>query len=150
MESAKLAICPRNQSHQYILRGQGSGSCDQQAGRQVDGVYQLVCWFQQRRHAGMGAYAAFKAGLIALVQSLACDHAAKGIRNNTILPGGTKTAVAGDDPATHDFIAGLHSLKRMAEPKEIALAALFLLSDRSSFVTGFPMAVDSGMSVRLL
>ncbi len=99
---------------------------------------------------GMGAYAASKAGLIGLVQSLASDHAAQGIRVNTILPGGTKTDMAGDDPAAHEFIAGLHPIKRMAEPKEIAQAALFLLSDRSSFVTGSPLAVDGGMATRLL
>lgn len=99
---------------------------------------------------GMGAYAASKAGLIGFVQSLAADHAAQGIRVNTILPGGTKTEMAGDDPATHELIAGLHPLKRMAEPKEIAQSALFLLSDRASFVTGSPMAVDGGMATRLL
>jgi NAD(P)-dependent dehydrogenase (short-subunit alcohol dehydrogenase family) len=98
----------------------------------------------------MGAYAASKAGLIGLVQSLASDHAAKGVRINTILPGGTKTDMAGDDPATHDFIAGLHPMKRMAEPKEIAQSALFLLSDRASFVTGSPLAVDGGMATRLV
>ncbi|WP_170336541.1 SDR family oxidoreductase [Ruegeria arenilitoris] len=99
---------------------------------------------------GMGAYAASKAGLIGLTQSLASDHAANGVRVNTILPGGTKTDMAGDDPATHDFIAGLHPVKRMAEPEEIAQAALFLLSDRSKFVTGSPLAVDGGMATRLL
>lgn len=99
---------------------------------------------------GMAAYAASKAGLIGLVQSLASDHAAQGIRLNTILPGGTKTDMVGDDPETQAFIAGLHPLKRMAEPKEIAQAAMFLLSDRSSFVTGSPVAVDGGMATRLL
>lgn len=99
---------------------------------------------------GMGAYAASKAGLIGFTQSLASDHAAKGLRFNTILPGGTKTEMAGDDPETHDFIAGLHPVKRMAAPEEIAQAALFLLSDRASFVTGSPLAVDGGMATRLL
>ncbi|KPD13238.1 SDR family oxidoreductase [Phaeobacter sp. 11ANDIMAR09] len=99
---------------------------------------------------GMGAYAASKAGLIGLTQSLASDHACQGVRINSILPGGTKTDMAGDDQETHDFIAGLHPIKRMAEPKEIAQAALFLLSDRSSFVTGAPLAVDGGMATRLL
>ena len=99
---------------------------------------------------GMGAYAASKAGLFGLVQSLASDHAAERIRINAILPGGTKTPMAGDDPATHDFIAGLHPMKRLADPKEIAQSALFLLSDRSSFITGSQMAVDGGMAVRLL
>ncbi|KMW59629.1 3-oxoacyl-[acyl-carrier protein] reductase [Candidatus Rhodobacter oscarellae] len=99
---------------------------------------------------GMGAYAASKAGLIGFVQSLAADHAAQGIRINTILPGGTNTDMAGDDPATHELIAGLHPLKRMAEPREIAQSALFLLSDRASFITGSPVAVDGGMATRLL
>lgn len=99
---------------------------------------------------GMGAYAASKAGMIGLVQSLASDHATDGIRINAVLPGGTKTAMAGDDPEIHEFIAGLHPVKRLAAPKEIAQAAMFLLSDRSGFVTGSPMVVDGGMSIRLL
>jgi NAD(P)-dependent dehydrogenase (short-subunit alcohol dehydrogenase family) len=100
---------------------------------------------------GMGAYAASKAGMIGLVQSLAADHAAEGIRVNALLPGGTVTPMGGEgDPDTQAFIAGLHPMKRMAAAREIAQAALFLLGDRSDFVTGSPMIVDGGMSVRLL
>jgi NAD(P)-dependent dehydrogenase (short-subunit alcohol dehydrogenase family) len=99
---------------------------------------------------GMGAYAASKAGLIGLVQSLASDHAAEGIRVNALLPGGTVTPAGGEgNPAALEFIAKLHPIKRMASAEEIAQAALFLLSDRSSFVTGSPMIADGGMSVRL-
>lgn len=99
---------------------------------------------------GMGAYAASKAGMIGLVQSLARDHAAEGVRVNVVLPGGTVTAAAGDGNQEFlDFVADLHPMKRMASAKEIAQAALFLLSDRASFVTGSPMIVDGGMSVRL-
>jgi len=99
---------------------------------------------------GMGAYAASKAGLIGLMQSLASDHATDGIRVNALLPGGTITPAAGEgDPAALEFIASLHPMKRMAAPEEIAQAALFLLSDRSSFMTGSPVIADGGMSVRL-
>ncbi len=99
---------------------------------------------------GMGAYAASKAGLIGLVQSLASDHAADGIRVNALLPGGTITPAGGEgNPDVLAFIASLHPMKRMADAKEIAQAALFLFSDRSSFMTGSPMIVDGGMSVRL-
>ncbi len=99
---------------------------------------------------GMGAYAASKAGLIGLVQSLASEHAAENIRVNALLPGGTVTPAGGEgDPAALEFIAGLHPMKRMATAGEIAQAAVFLLSDRSSFVTGSPLIVDGGMSVRL-
>ena len=100
---------------------------------------------------GMGAYAASKAGLIGLVQSLASDHAAEGIRVNSLLPGGTITPIADvEDKEAMAFIANLHPMKRMAGAQEIAQAALFLLSDRSSFMTGSPMIADGGMSVRLL
>lgn len=99
---------------------------------------------------GMGAYAASKAGLIGLVKSLASDHAAQGLRVNALLPGGTVTPAGGaGNPEVMGYVAGLHPMKRMAEPAEIAQAALFLLSDRASFVTGSPMLVDGGMSVRL-
>ncbi len=96
---------------------------------------------------GMGAYAASKAGLIGLAQVLAVDYGAQNIRANALLPGGTKTNMAGDEPQTLDFIASLHALKRMAEPIEIAKAALFLASDQSSFVTGSAMIVDGGNSI---
>lgn len=100
---------------------------------------------------GMGAYAASKAGLIGLAQSLASEHAAENIRVNALLPGGTVTPAGGEgDPATLEFIASLHPMKRMAGAEEIAQAALFLLSERSSFMTGSPMLVDGGMSVRLV
>ncbi|MBR0951255.1 SDR family oxidoreductase [Bradyrhizobium canariense] len=99
---------------------------------------------------GMAAYAASKAGLIGLAQSLGAEHAAEGIRVNALLPGGTITPAAGEgNPDVLNFIAGLHPMKRMASPKEIAQAAVFLLSDRASFMTGSPMTVDGGMSVRL-
>ncbi|MBB6424444.1 SDR family oxidoreductase [Sphingopyxis sp. JAI128] len=99
---------------------------------------------------GMAAYAASKAGLIGFARSLASDHAAEGIRVNTLLPGGTITPMGGEnDPAAQEFIAGLHPMKRMAAAIEIAQAALFLLSHRSSFMTGSPMIADGGVSVRL-
>jgi NAD(P)-dependent dehydrogenase (short-subunit alcohol dehydrogenase family) len=99
---------------------------------------------------GMGAYAASKAGLIGLTQSLASDHAAEGIRVNALLPGGTITPMGGEgDPGVLEFIASLHPMKRMASAKEVAQAALFLLSERSSFMTGSPVIADGGMSIRL-
>lgn len=99
---------------------------------------------------GMGAYAASKAGINGLAQSLASDHAVEGIRVTALMPGGTITPAGGEgNPDVLNFIAALHPMKRMADPREIAHAALFLLSDRSSFMTGSPMIVDGGVSVRL-
>lgn len=99
---------------------------------------------------GMSAYAASKAGLIGLTQVLATEHGADGIRANSLLPGGTKTAMAGDvenNPDQLEFFNSIHALKRMAVPEEIANAALFLASDESSFVTGSAFVVDGGNSI---
>lgn len=96
---------------------------------------------------GMAAYAAAKAGLIGMTQVLAAEHGPEGIRVNALLPGGTRTEMAGSDAGFHEWVAGLHALKRMAEPEEIARAALFLLSDQASFVTGTALFADGGNSI---
>lgn len=96
---------------------------------------------------GMAAYSAAKAGLIGLTQCLAVEHGTDNIRVNSLLPGGTKTPMAGDDPQTHEWVAGLHALKRMAEPDEIAKVAAFLLSDDASFITGSALIADGGNSI---
>ena len=59
------------------------------------------------------------------------------------------TAMAGDDPSAHEFIAGLHALKRMAAPEEIAQTALFLLSGQASFISGAAILADGGLSTSL-
>lgn len=99
---------------------------------------------------GMGAYAAAKAGLIGITQVLAAEHGPENIRVNALLPGGTMTPMAGDDADFHEVVRGFHALKRMAEPSEIANAALFLLSDHASFVTGSAMIADGGNSISKL
>jgi NAD(P)-dependent dehydrogenase (short-subunit alcohol dehydrogenase family) len=96
---------------------------------------------------GMGAYAAAKAGLVGLTQVLAVEHGPENIRVNALLPGGTMTPMAGDDTGYHEVVRGFHALKRMAEPSEIAEAAMFLLSDHASFVTGSAMIADGGNSI---
>ncbi|RYG89047.1 MAG: SDR family oxidoreductase [Alphaproteobacteria bacterium] len=92
---------------------------------------------------GMGAYAAAKAGLMGLVRAITADYAAAGIRANALLPGGTATEMAGDT-AQREWAANLHAMKRIAEPEEIAKAALFLASDMASFVTGSALWADGG------
>ncbi|HBP5660082.1 SDR family oxidoreductase [Pseudomonas aeruginosa] len=94
---------------------------------------------------GMTAYGASKAGLMGLVKGITADYAAQGIRANALLPGGTDTEIAGDK-STKDWAAGLHAMKRIAQPEEIASAALFLASPMSSFVTGSALFADGGNS----
>lgn len=95
---------------------------------------------------GMGPYAASKAGLVGLARVLAAENGEDGIRVNALLPGGTDTDMAPQDAAARDWVKGLHALGRMARPDEMAQAALFLLSDQSSFVTGTAFLADGGNS----
>lgn len=92
---------------------------------------------------GMAAYGAAKAGLMGLVKGITADYAVKGIRANALLPGGVDTAAAGDD-AQKEWAAGLHAMKRIAEPPEIARVALFLASPMASFVAGAALFADGG------
>ena len=92
---------------------------------------------------GMSAYGAAKAGLMGLVKGVTADYAVSGIRANALLPGGVDTPMAGDQ-AQKDWAAGLHAMKRIAEPEEIAQAALFLASPMASFVAGAALFADVG------
>lgn len=99
---------------------------------------------------GTAAYAASKAGIIGLTQVLAAEFGPKGIRANAILPGGTDTAAAQamiGTPESRAFVEGLHALKRLASPEEIARSVLYLASDGSSFTTGTALLVDGGVSI---
>ncbi len=99
---------------------------------------------------GMAAYGAAKAGLVGMVRCLAVQYGAQGLRVNALLPGGTDTDMAkefGDSDEAREFVRSLHGLKRMADPSEIANAALFLASPASSFVTGTAFMVDGGVSI---
>ncbi|MGO4711577.1 SDR family oxidoreductase [Bradyrhizobium sp. 2TAF24] len=99
---------------------------------------------------GMGAYAASKAGVIGLTKVIAAEFGAQGIRANALLPGGTDTPMGrsvSNTPEMRAFVEGLHALKRLAAPEEIARAALYLASDASSFMTGTALLVDGGVSI---
>jgi NAD(P)-dependent dehydrogenase (short-subunit alcohol dehydrogenase family) len=101
---------------------------------------------------GMAAYAASKAGMIGLTQVLAAEFGPKGVRVNALLPGGTDTPASitnapGAGPEVLSFVEGIHALKRMARPEEIARSALYLASDASSFTTGIALLADGGVSI---
>lgn len=99
---------------------------------------------------GMAAYGASKAGLVGLTRVIAAEYGAAGVRANALLPGGVDTpmgqAVA-NTPETRAFIEGLHAVKRLAQPEEIARAALWLASDASSFTTGTTLLADGGVTI---
>jgi Dehydrogenases with different specificities (related to short-chain alcohol dehydrogenases) len=101
---------------------------------------------------GMSAYAASKAGMIGLMKVIAAEFGDRGVRANAILPGGTDTPASITNapdaaPELLAFVEGLHALKRMAQPEEIARCVLHLASDAASFMTGAAVLVDGGVSI---
>jgi NAD(P)-dependent dehydrogenase (short-subunit alcohol dehydrogenase family) len=92
---------------------------------------------------GMAAYGAAKAALMGLVKGITADYAAQGIRANAVLPGGVDTPMGGG-PEQKEWAAGLHALKRIARPEEIAAAIAFLASPAASFVAGAGLFADGG------
>ncbi|SDU24076.1 NAD(P)-dependent dehydrogenase, short-chain alcohol dehydrogenase family [Verrucomicrobium sp. GAS474] len=104
-----------------------------------------------RSFPGVAAYAASKAGLIGLTQTLAVEYGAQKIRVNAVLPGAIDTPMfreKNDTPEAQSGLANMHALKRVGQPEELAKAVLFLASDDSSFVTGTASLVDGGLSVQ--
>jgi NAD(P)-dependent dehydrogenase (short-subunit alcohol dehydrogenase family) len=102
----------------------------------------------------VGAYAAAKGGVSALVRALAVDYAEKGIRVNAVLPGPTETdlmwASVPDDevPKAREAVRREVPLGRLAEPSEPARAVVWLLSGSASYVTGAQLSCDGGVLAR--
>jgi len=96
-----------------------------------------------RRYA---AYQASKGGLDALTRSMAADFAPQ-VRVNSILPGAVVTGLwDGISEEERAQIACQCPLQRNADPKEVAVVALFLASEMSSYITGQRIVVDGGLS----
>jgi NAD(P)-dependent dehydrogenase (short-subunit alcohol dehydrogenase family) len=101
---------------------------------------------------GAAAYVTSKHALLGLTRATAVDYAAEGIRCNCVCPGTVDTpmfrATAALDPEPESVVAAcerMHPAGRIAEPREVAEAILFLLGDAASFITGAEVDVDGGL-----
>lgn len=94
------------------------------------------------------AYPASKSALLTLTKNIALSFVKDGIRANCICPGHTLTPMVrtlyDENQDLKDALLAKYPMGRLAEPREIAQAALFMLSDESSFVTGTELVVDGG------
>jgi len=93
------------------------------------------------------AYSASKGGLILLSKDLAVNLAKDKIRVNTICPGGVLTPMTEavmKTPGMEEVIKEMAPMGRIGDPMEIALGALYLASDESSFTTGAELIIDGG------
>jgi len=129
-------LCMKYQLEQMLKQGSGA-------------IVNNASILGQVGFANASAYAAAKHGLLGLTRCAALEYSARGIRVNAVCPGFIVTPMlerAGllSDPATRAMIEGMHALKRMGQPEEVAEAVLFLASSKASFVAGHPLLVDGG------
>jgi NAD(P)-dependent dehydrogenase (short-subunit alcohol dehydrogenase family) len=97
-----------------------------------------------------GIYGMTKAAVISMTQTLAMELGSRNIRVNAIAPGLVETKFASiliDTPEIAARFNERSALGRVAQPPELAGAAVFLASDEASYVTGQTLAVDGGYTI---
>jgi len=96
------------------------------------------------------AYTASKGAVLSLTRELAVEFARRGVRANALCPGPVETPLLmrlfEADPAAFERRRVHLPMGRLATAREIALGALFLASDESSYVTGATFLVDGGLT----
>jgi NAD(P)-dependent dehydrogenase (short-subunit alcohol dehydrogenase family) len=100
----------------------------------------------------LAAYCAAKGGVLGITRATAVQYGAVGIRCNAICPGDIDTPLvqayfdtAADPAALRAAVSAEYPLGRIAQPREIARAVVFLASDDASFMSGQPLVVDGGL-----
>jgi NAD(P)-dependent dehydrogenase (short-subunit alcohol dehydrogenase family) len=97
---------------------------------------------------GRVLYCATKGALLQMARAMALDHAGQGIRVNTLSPGAVETERLvyrwGSMEEARRRSGGLHPIGRLGQPHEIGLAAVYLASDASAFMTGSDLLIDGG------
>jgi NAD(P)-dependent dehydrogenase (short-subunit alcohol dehydrogenase family) len=96
------------------------------------------------------SYTASKGAVLAMSRELAVQFARRGIRVNALCPGTVETpllkSIWGDDPAAAQRRLVHIPVGRLAQPREVVNAALFLATDESSYVNGATFVVDGGVT----
>ncbi|MES2497973.1 MAG: SDR family oxidoreductase [Pseudomonadota bacterium] len=96
-------------------------------------------------------YCGSKHAVVGLTRSAAMRYAADGIRVNCVCPGAIATPMTEGEAVSADsraFMAQMHPMNRIGRAEEIADGVVFLASDKSSFITGHPLAIDGGFLAR--
>jgi NAD(P)-dependent dehydrogenase (short-subunit alcohol dehydrogenase family) len=129
-------LCMQHEIRQFVAQGDGGAIVNMSSGAGVVAA------------PGQPQYTAAKHGVLGLTKQAAQEYMRQGIRVNAILPGMT------DTPPMRDYLAGNDGMVRMlpggrlAEPEEIARAAVWLCSAHASYVSGASLVVDGGLISR--
>jgi NAD(P)-dependent dehydrogenase (short-subunit alcohol dehydrogenase family) len=119
-----------------VMQAQGHGS-----------IINISSTFGHEGAAGAALYAASKHAVEGLTKSAALEGARSGVRVNAVAPGPTETGMLNRFTGTAERKAALAKtvpLGRVGEPGEIARAAVFLASEKASFITGQILTADGG------
>lgn len=100
--------------------------------------------------ANSSAYVAAKHGVVGLTKSAAIEYGTQNIRVNSVGPAFIHTPLVDSslDQETQDYLAGLHAMKRLGKPEEVAELVVWLCSDKASFVTGSYYLIDGGYTAQ--
>ena len=97
---------------------------------------------------GQANYAASKAGIIGLTKAVAKELATRGVTVNAIAPGFIKTEMTEALPSlAKQRLAEAIPMGTLGEPKDVAQAALFLVSEAARYITGHVLVVDGGLAM---
>jgi NAD(P)-dependent dehydrogenase (short-subunit alcohol dehydrogenase family) len=115
-------------------------------------IVNLASTFAHVGSPGRVAYSTTKGAMLAFTRSLALDVAERGIRVNSVSPGGIATdrlvELFGSQQAAEDHLLPLHPIGRTGRPADIAQAVWFLASQKSTFMTGADLLIDGGYTAR--
>lgn len=133
-------LCVKAQIEQFIAQGSGGAIVSTASVAGLVGT------------RGASAYCASKHGVVGLTKAVALEYARKRIRVNAVCPGIIRTPMLdrlmAESSLAEQALVAQEPVDRLGEPREIADAVAWLLSDESSFVTGIAMPVDGGYSAQ--
>lgn len=115
-------------------------------GRRTGRIVNMASINGIRAQAGQSNYAASKAGIIGLTKTNAMEFAARGITVNAVAPGFIGTDMTAKlSPETLEKFKNAIPAQRIGQPKDVANAVAFLVSDEAAYITGQVLGVDGGL-----
>ena len=130
-------LCMKYQIRQMLNQENGGAIVNTASGAGLSGI------------GFMAPYSASKHGAVGLTKTAAMEYAKKNIRVNAVCPGPVETPmllrVFEENPKLKEAMISGPPMHRLAAPEEIGEAAVWLCSDKASFITGVPLPVDGGL-----